>query len=301
MWKRESRVVISLDEYFRLKYTRDKEVVTLNTSKSSVKAVTFDLWETLLFEKNGWNLRRTNARCESIANTLSTFGIKISAEQLALAFEKMSSWLESVWRINSEVTHLDQIRFIIKTASNGLITIKEEWIDDLSSAYVSPFFKVAPYLNPEASKVLQWLKDRNKLVGLICNTGLTPGFGLRRFLVRESLAEYFDLMLFSDEVRIRKPNPKMFQIATRRLKVKPYEIVHVGDNLKSDVWGAKNSGFKVIYLSTEVGRDRIAESDPASLVSISRKINNLSEDQIVPDKTIGSLGMAIKAIQEFDT
>jgi len=284
-----------------LKDTRDREVVTLSISKSSVKAVTFDLWETLLFEKNGWNLRRTNARCESIAQTMGKFGIKISVEQLALAFKKVAFWLESVWRTNSEVTHLDQIRFIIETASSGLITIKEEWIDDLSSAYVSPFFEVAPYLNPDASKVLQWLKDRNKLAGLICNTGLTPGVGLRRFLAREGLAEHFDLMLFSDEVGIRKPNPKMFQIATQRLKVKPYEIVHIGDNLKSDVWGARNAGFKAIYLSTEVGRDRIAESDPASLVSISRKGNNLSEDQIVPDKTIRSLGMAIKAIQELDT
>jgi len=250
--------------------------------------VTFDLWETLLFEKNGWNLRRTNARCESIAQTLSKFGVKISVERLALAFKKMASWLESVWRMNNEVTHLDQIRFIIRTASEGSITIKEEWIDDLSSAYVSPFFKVTPYL------------DRNKLIGLMCNTGLTPGFGLRRFLAREDLAEYFDLMLFSDEVGIRKPDPKMFQIATQRLKVKPYEIVHIGDNLNSDVWGAKNAGFKAIYLSTEVGRDRIAESDPTSLVSISRKISNLSKDQIVPDKTIRSLAMVIKAIQELD-
>jgi putative hydrolase of the HAD superfamily len=283
-----------------LKDARDKEVVTLSTSKSSVKAVTFDLWETLLFEKNGWNLRRRNARCESVAQTLGKFGVKLSVEQLALAFEKMAFWLESVWRMNNEVTYLDQIRFIIKTASNGLVKMKEEWIDDLSSAYVSPLFEVAPYLNPDAGKVLHWLKARNKLVGLICNTGLTPGFGLRRFLAREGLAKYFDLMLFSDEVGIRKPNPEMFQIATQRLRVKPYEIVHVGDNLKSDVWGAKNAGLKAIYFSTEVGRDRIAESDPASLVSISRKINNLTEDKIVPDKTIRSLAIAIRAIQELD-
>lgn len=273
----------------------------MSISKSGVEAVTFDLWETLLFEKNGSNLWRTNARCESLAQTLGKFGIKISVEQLALAFKKMVFWLESVWRMNKEVTHLDQIRFIIKTASNGLIAMKEEWIDDLSSAYVSPFFEVAPYLNPDASKVLQWLKDRNKLIGAICNTGLTPGFGLRRFLAREGLAEHFDLMLFSDEVGIRKPSPKIFQIVTQRLKVKPYEIVHIGDNLKSDVWGAKNAGFKAIYLSTQIGRDRIAESDPASLVSISRKINNQSEDQIVSDKTISSLARAIEAIQELDT
>jgi len=284
-----------------LKAARDKEVVTLSTGKSGIRAVTFDLWETLLFEKNGWNLRRTNARCESVAHTLGKFGIKISVEQLALAFRQMAFWLESVWQMNNEVTHLDQIRFIIKTASNGLITIKEEWIDDLSSAYVSPFFEVAPYLNPYVSKVLRWLKDRNKLVGLICNTGLTPGFGLRRFLAREGLTKYFDLMLFSDEVGIRKPDPRMFQIATQRLKVKPHKIIHVGDNLKSDVWGAKNAGLKAIYFATEVGRDRMAESDPASLVSISRKTNNVTEDQIVPDKTIRSLAIAIRAIQELDT
>jgi putative hydrolase of the HAD superfamily len=280
---------------------RGNEGVTLNVGKPSIKAVTFDLWETLLFEKNGWNSRRTNARCESIAQTLDKLGVKIPVEHLALAFKKMTSWLEGVWEMNNEVTHLDQIRFIIKTASKGSITIKEEWIDDLSSAYVSPFFKVTPYLNPDASKVLQWLEDRNKLMGLMCNTGLTPGFGLRKFLAREGLAEYFDLMLFSDEVGIRKPNSKMFQIAAQRLKVKPCEIVHIGDNLKSDVWGARNAGFKAIYLSTEVGRDRIAESDPTSLISISRKINTLSKDHIVPDKTIRSLAMAIKAIQELDT
>jgi putative hydrolase of the HAD superfamily len=275
-------------------------VVILNTDKPSIKAVTFDLWETLLLERNGWNLRRTNARCKCIARTLDKFGVKISVEELRLAFKKMASWLESVWETNNDVTHLDQIQFLIKTASNGLVTIKEEWIDDLSSAYVSPFLEVAPYLNPDARRVLKWLKDGKKLVGLICNTGLTPGFGLRRFLTREDIAKYFDLMIFSDEVGIRKPNPKIFHMVTQKLKVKPCEIVHIGDNLKSDVCGAKNAGFKAIYLSTEVGRDRIAESDPTSLVSISRKIANLRKDQIVPDKTITSLTVAIKAIEEID-
>lgn len=280
---------------------QDNGVLPLSTGKAGIKAVTFDLWETLLLEKNGWNLRRTNARCEGLAQTLDKFNIKISVEQLASAFKKMGPWLESIWQTKNEATHLEQIRFIIKTASKGLTTVKEEWIEDLSSAYVSPFLEVAPYLNPDTRRVLRWLEDRNMAVALICNTGLTPGFGLRRFLAKEGIAKYFDLMLFSDEVGIRKPNPGIFQMATQRLGVKAFEIVHIGDNLKSDVWGAKNAGLKAIYLSTEVGRDRIAESDPTSLVSISRKLNNLTEDQAVPDKTIASLAMAIKAIQELDT
>jgi len=279
---------------------RGNVVMNLSSVKPKIRAVTFDLWETLLLERNGWNLRRTNARCKSLARALNELGIEISAEQFAFAFKKMALWLASFWDTNKDVTHLDQVRFIIKTASRGAIVIKEEWIDQLSSAYVSAFFEVPPYLNPDADKVLHALKDRNKLIGLVCNIGLTPGFGLRKFLAKEGLANYFDLMLFSDEVGIRKPNPRMFQISAQELQAKPYEIVHIGDNLKSDVWGAKNAGFKAIYLSTDIGRDRIAESDPSSLVSISRRLDYLKEGRIVPDKTITSLGMAIEAIQELE-
>jgi putative hydrolase of the HAD superfamily len=277
------------------------EVTSLSTGKSGVKAVTFDLWETLMLEKDGWNLRRINARRESLAQVLEGFGIEIPAEQFVLAFKEMSSWLASIWGTNNDVTHLDQIRFIIKTASKGLVTVKEEWIEDLSSAYISALFQVPPYLNPDAHAVLRGLKDRDKRIGLICNTGLTPGVGLRRFLEREGAASFFDVMLFSDEVGIRKPDTRIFQIAAQKMQLRPSEIVHVGDNLKSDVWGAKKAGFKAIYLLTDVGRDRIAESDPTSLLSISRRLDNLKKKQIVPDKTIASLKMTIKAIEDCDT
>ena len=272
----------------------------MSAGKPSIKAVTFDLWETLLFEKSGANSRRNTARCKSLAQALNKFGVKISVKQLALALKEMSPWLVSVWEKSNEVTNLDQIRFIITKASKGLITIKEEWIDELSSAYVSPLFEVPPYLNPDAHRVLQQLKDRNKLIGLICNTGLTLGFGLRRFLAREGVAKYFDLMLFSDEVGIRKPDPRIFHIVAQKLNVKPYEIVHVGDNLKNDVWGAKNAGLKAIYLLTETGRDKIAESDPTSLLSISRKLGNLKEEEIVPDMTVTSLTMVAEAMESLD-
>jgi ribonucleotide monophosphatase NagD (HAD superfamily) len=74
----------------------------------------------------------------------------------------------------------------------------------------------------------------------------------------------------------------------------------VGDNLKSDIWGAKNAGFKTILFTTTVGRDQTAESDPTSLVSISRKMSNLEREQIVPDKTVTSFAAMITAIQELE-
>jgi hypothetical protein len=67
------------------------------------------------------------------------------------------------------------------------------------------------------------------------------------------------------------------------------------------VWGAKNAGFKAIYFSSEVGRDKIAESDPKSLVSFSRRLGNLKEDRIIADRTITSLAMAPRTVQELET
>jgi putative hydrolase of the HAD superfamily len=107
-------------------------------------------------------------------------------------------------------------------------------------------------------------------------------------------------MLFSDEVGVRKPDPRIFRIAAEKLGVAPNEIIHVGDNLKSDVWGAKNAGFTAVYLSTETGRDRIAESDPASLVAISRDLGILRAKDIVPYRVITSLSMIEGIIENLE-
>ena len=272
----------------------------MNTEKQNIRAVTFDLWETLLFERDGAGSRRTVARSRNLHKALNKLGAKIAFEQIESALRETTLSLLDIWETNKDVTHLDQIRLIIRYASKNSIAMKEEWIEELTSAYISPILEVPPYLNPVAQKVLEWLKNRNKLIGIICNTGLTPGIGLRRLLTNEGVAEYFDLMIFSDEEGIRKPDPRIFHLAAQKLNVRPREVVHIGDNFKSDVWGAQSAGFKAIYLSSEEGRDKIAESDPSSLVSLSRRLGNLSKDQMIPNSTITSLAMAIKAIEDLE-
>ena len=113
--------------------------------------------------------------------------------------------------------------------------MKEEWFDELASAYTAPIFEIPPYLNPDARNLLKWLRAHGTSVGLICNTGLTPGVALRKFLAKECVAEFFNVMLFSDELGIRKPDAKIFRSAAQQLGSDPSEIVHVGDNLRLDV------------------------------------------------------------------
>lgn len=272
----------------------------MTSKKQNIKAVTFDLWETLLLEKDGASARRTTVRCKNLSKALNKFGVQLSVEQIDSALKKTTSQLVELWEVNKDISHLEQLKLIVKNASDGSVTMKKEWVNELTSAYIDPVLKVRPYLNPDAPKVLKNLKKQNKLIGLICNTGLTPGISLRRLLATEDVARYFDLMVFSEEVGIRKPDARIFHLVSDKLKVRPGEIVHVGDNLKVDVWGAKNAGFKAIHFSNEEGRDKIAESDPNSLVAISRRLGGLKKEQLVPDKEIGSLTMTMKAIEELE-
>jgi putative hydrolase of the HAD superfamily len=262
----------------------------------NVEAVTFDLWETLLFERDGLSVRRSMVRSGNLAKAFNSFGFAVSVEQVASALKEVISELAKVWDANRDVSHHDQLELIIKHVLKGSPAFRNEWLNELSVAYISPIFEVPPDLNPHAREVLEWLKERKKRVGMICNTGLTPGFGLRRFLEHEGISGCFDAMVFSDEVLVRKPDPEIFRMTVRKLKVKPSVTVHVGDNLKADVWGAKNAGLKAVYLSTNEGRDMLAEADPTSLVSLSRNLSMLKREDIVPDKTITSLAMVTEAI-----
>jgi len=185
----------------------------MDTGKHAIRAVTFDLWETLLFESDGASKRRADARCRNLAQALNSLGVQVSLEEMSAAVSETVSSLISIWGTNRDVAYIDQIRLIIKKATRHSLELKQEWTNELIPAYTSNVLEVPPYLNPEARKALKGLKKRNKLIGLICNTGLTPGIGLRKFLANESVSRYFDLMIFSEEIGIRKPDPRIFHLA----------------------------------------------------------------------------------------
>ena len=275
-------------------------MVGLNKQKLEVKAVTFDLWETLLFEEDGSDVERRAIRCNRLTQLLNRFGLVISVEEVEAALKETVSALMKIWDKNRDVAHLDVIHIFFKYASRGRLSLKSEWLDELSEAYVSPLFEVPPYLNPDAGEVLEWLMKEKKQAGIICNTGMTPGAELRRFLSQAGVAKYFRVMVFSNEVGVRKPDRRIFNLTARALKAKRREIVHVGDNLKTDVWGAKSAGFWAVHLSGTEGRDKIAESDPESLVSLSRNLGSLPIEQVQPDKTIPSLSMLKQTIEELE-
>jgi len=73
---------------------------------------------------------------------------------------------------------------------------------------------------------------------------------LQREKIRGSkLGPYFDAVIISGEVGVRKPQPRVFTLALDRLDVGPETAVMVGNSLESDIAGAQQAGLRAIWLN----------------------------------------------------
>ena len=104
---------------------------------------------------------------------------------------------------------------------------------------------IAPgHLFDDTLPALQSLRQRGYRLGLISNTPWgTPDYLWMGQLERFSLADYFDVRLFSSVVGFRKPDPRIFRLALRQMNVPPDRALFVGDLPEADVVGAHRTGM----------------------------------------------------------
>jgi putative hydrolase of the HAD superfamily len=97
-----------------------------------------------------------------------------------------------------------------------------------------------------ARETLAALREANIRLGLVCDTGFTPGSVVRTLLDDNGLLEYLEVLCFSDEVGVPKPGAEIFNKALAELGVHPPEAVHVGDLKRTDIAGAHDFGMKAV-------------------------------------------------------
>lgn len=88
------------------------------------------------------------------------------------------------------------------------------------------------------------LRDRGVRVGVISNwdrrlPGLLDGLGL---------TDIVEVVVSSADVGLRKPDPRIFELACGRLGVEAARSAHVGDHLYADVLGARTAGLAPILI-----------------------------------------------------
>lgn len=65
------------------------------------------------------------------------------------------------------------------------------------------------------------------------------------------LDQYFKVRILSSRFGFKKPDPRLFEIASARVRAVPEESVYIGDNPAKDLVGAKKAGMKCILFRSE--------------------------------------------------
>ncbi|MGH7932902.1 MAG: HAD family hydrolase [Candidatus Binataceae bacterium] len=83
----------------------------------------------------------------------------------------------------------------------------------------------------------------------------------REVLDDTGVAHLFEAVIISAEVRLRKPNPRIYRLILEMLKLAPHEVLFVGDTPREDVAGPRSAGMKTAWISK--GMPAVPEGIPA--------------------------------------
>lgn len=98
---------------------------------------------------------------------------------------------------------------------------------------------------PETTEILDVLQGTVRLV--LATNGASD---LQRLKLETSgLAGYFDDVLVSADIGLAKPHPIFFENAIRLAGAGPEQIRMVGDNIRKDVGGAQEAGIRGIWVN----------------------------------------------------
>uniref|UniRef100_A0A5B7A4Q8 Putative haloacid dehalogenase-like hydrolase domain-containing protein 3 n=1 Tax=Davidia involucrata TaxID=16924 RepID=A0A5B7A4Q8_DAVIN len=111
-----------------------------------------------------------------------------------------------------------------------------QYFEELYNYYTTE--KAWHLCDPEAEKVFKALRKSGVKLAVVSNFDTR----LRPLLRALNCDQWFDAVAVSAEVEAEKPNPTIFLKACDLLGVKPEDAIHVGDDRRNDIWGARDAG-----------------------------------------------------------
>jgi putative hydrolase of the HAD superfamily len=227
-----------------------------------IRLVTFDFWDTLVTDAPA-NLRaQRTLRVAAIRRALRDAGELVSEAEAEDVHERSGVLLaERFWSLNRDPSPEEQLRLVLDTVEPGVAArLAPPAFAAALAAYTEPVLAYPPELCPNAAQAVRALAARGVAVGIVSNTGRTPGAVLRRVLERYGLLGYFGAVSYSDEVGVRKPAAEIFRVTLARAGVAASEALHIGDNPDADVVGAQGVGMRAAHYTAGFRRAS-AEAD----------------------------------------
>jgi FMN phosphatase YigB (HAD superfamily) len=243
-----------------------------------IRAIGFDLWETLITDTPALARQQEEIRLSRISAILDACGHGTAAPRLHAAY--LDVWehcYELYWSGDIDIPTRQQVIHLLERLDLDASRLPEDVLTAIDSAYGAAAAEVLPELVPHAAETLRWVREQGLKAGLISNTGRTPGAVLREVLAAHGLAPLIDAMVFSNEHGECKPRRSIFDRLCAALGVAHDEMVFVGDNLYVDVYGAQQCGMRAIHFTPAQRGLAVATRDP------------LPDLEIRPEATIRTL------------
>lgn len=208
-----------------------------------IKAVTYDLWNTLVHNRNYGEFR-----LPALKKLLKDNGYSFRDDLVEDAY--LGGFRHSSRIINTQDHRHVEPSEIIEEVLRLLDVNDSDLVNVLVPIYEDAFLLDPPKLKEGVFDALGYTKDRYK-VALVSVTGVSPGRLVRKVMKEYGIIDYFEVLSFSDEVKWVKPSVNLYHDATNKLGISPEETVHIGDSMKGDIVGAINAGMRVIWVKTK--------------------------------------------------
>jgi len=149
------------------------------------------------------------------------------------------------WKLyRNEKVSKEELRYARLKKSFDAInyTISDTLIDKLATEYIENLAEFN-HLFDGTFELLDYLKEKYTL------HIITNGFEeiQSKKMVNSKLHHYFDQIITSESVGVKKPNPKVFNFALESAKATKENSIMIGDSLEADIQGALNVGLKAIH------------------------------------------------------
>jgi HAD superfamily hydrolase (TIGR01662 family) len=212
-----------------------------------LRGVIFDLGSTLLYTEHdhNWGVILLRMRADMLAHLQDAgyvldgpdFLSRMSAKFAEFDRQRQTDWVEYT------------TEWILKTTLEemGAPPPSPQLVASAIEAYYA-YSESRWRLMPGVHETLQQLAACGLRLALVSNA--SDAGNVHRLIDHARLRAYFDPILVSAAVGIRKPNPRIFEMVLAQWGLEPGECLMVGDTLGADILGAQMAGLRNVWLTS---------------------------------------------------
>ena len=215
-----------------------------------IRALLFDLWGTLVYVDDPQYVEPLRAaRVRLALEALRGAGHPYPEEPVTVALRTLGREHGTLHSQGRDIAVPEKVERFLNHLEPGLAQrLSPNALRAVEDALVTPGRMAPPFPAPGAIEALREAQRRGLALGLISNTGLTPGYVLREILADHGMLSLFQVLTFSDEARLAKPAAEIFHCTLEVLNVRPADAVFVGDMPALDVAGPQAVGMYAVQV-----------------------------------------------------